>query len=59
MKKTLEKVSTHIDPDINETYKLLSKIIPFKKELEYFFRIYLITGGFPRVINEHFKGKVR
>jgi len=57
LKKTLEKVSTHIDPDINDMYKLLSKIIPFKKELEYFFRIYLITGGFPGVINEHLRGR--
>ena len=55
LKNTLEKVSTHIDLDINEMYKLLSKIIPFKKELEYFFRIYLITGGFPGVINEYLR----
>lgn len=53
LKNTLEKASTHMESNISEMYKLLNTIIPFKKELEYFFRIYLITGGFPGVINEH------
>ena len=55
LKKALGKVSTHTVSNINEMYNLLSMIIPFKKELEYFFRIYLITGGFPGVINEYLK----
>lgn len=55
LKKALEKVSMHVGSNINKVYKLLNAIIPFKKELEFFFRIYLITGGFPGVINEHLK----
>lgn len=55
LKKTIEKASMHMESSINEMYRLINAIIPFKKELEYFFRIYLITGGFPGVINEHLR----
>lgn len=57
LKKALEKVSLCMGLSINEMYRLLNVIIPFKKELEYFFRIYLITGGFPGVINDHLRKK--
>ncbi len=55
LKKILEKVSIRLTSDLDDMYKILNVVIPFKKELEYFFRIYLITGGFPWVINEYLR----
>lgn len=58
LKTTLEKVSIDLRMSLDETYKAINMIIPFKKELEYFFKIYLTTGGFPEVINRHLKKKL-
>jgi predicted AAA+ superfamily ATPase len=58
LKTTLEKVSIDLRWSLDETYKAVNKIIPFKKELEYLFKIYLTTGGFPEVINRHLKKKL-
>jgi len=55
LKVTLEKVSIEMRSDVNEMYDVVNAIIPFKKELEYLFRIYLMTGGFPAVINDHLR----
>lgn len=57
LRNALKRINMHIGSNINEMYKSLNAIIPFKKELEYFFRIYLITGGFPGVINDHLRKK--
>lgn len=40
-----------------EIREAIQKVIPFKKELGYLFRIYLITGGFPGVINHYFSNR--
>lgn len=55
LKVALEKVSIDLESGINDMYDVVNAMIPFKKELEYFFRIYLITGGFPAVINDHLR----
>ncbi|MCS4542056.1 MAG: ATP-binding protein [Euryarchaeota archaeon] len=55
LKAALEKVSIDMKSDVNEMYGVVNTIIPFKKELEYLFRIYLMTGGFPAVINAYLK----
>jgi hypothetical protein len=57
LKTTLEKVSVDLDLDLNKINNLVSAIAPFKKELEYLFRIYVISGGFPAVINEYLRRK--
>lgn len=57
LKAVLEKVNLDLKWSLDETYKAVNTIIPFKKELEYFFKIYLITGGFPEVINRYLKKK--
>ena len=33
------------------------KIVPFKEELDYLFDIYLLTGGFPSVINNYIENR--
>lgn len=55
LKATLEMVIIDLKWGLDEIYKAINTIIPFKEELEYFFKIYLITGGFPGVINEHLR----
>jgi len=53
----LGKVSIQLTSNLGKIYEALNTIIPFKKELEYFFRIYLFTGGFPGVVNEYLRKK--
>jgi hypothetical protein len=48
--ETLGPVSFGLDQSIDMQGSVAS-LAPFKEELEYFFRMYLITGGFPRAIN--------
>ena len=45
------------DLELNQIKKKVSEIFPFKNELDYMFNIYLITGGFPNVINNYLKNK--
>lgn len=40
-----------------EIIEALQQILPFRKELGYLFRIYLITGGLPGVINHYFSNR--
>ncbi|MHA1363939.1 MAG: ATP-binding protein [Candidatus Freyarchaeota archaeon] len=53
LKTVLENVNIDLRRSLDETYRAVNTIIPFKKELEYFFRIYLVTGGFPEVVNRY------
>ncbi|MGQ9723148.1 MAG: ATP-binding protein [Candidatus Jordarchaeum sp.] len=55
LKTSLEKVNIDLKRGLDETYRAVNAIIPFKKELEYLFRIYLVTGGFPEVINRYLR----
>ncbi len=57
LKFNLEKVSINLKWNLNEILKVINTVIPFKKELEYLFRIYLVTGGFPGIINNHLRKK--
>lgn len=57
LKEALGKVSMNIGLNTYEMHKLINAIIPFKKELEYLFKIYLVTGGFPGVVNEYLRKK--
>jgi len=43
--------------DMEDIRKAAQKIIPFKREISYFFEIYLMTGGFPGVINHYFSNR--
>lgn len=43
--------------ELEEIKAKANLVAPFKKELEYLFRIYLITGGFPRAINYYLENK--
>lgn len=57
LKDALGRVNIDMKLDADEIYSAVNRIIPFKKELEYLFGIYLVTGGFPGIINEHLRRK--
>ena len=57
LKTALEKVSIDLNSDLNKINDEVNMITPFKKELEYLFRIYLVSGGFPGVINDYLRRK--
>jgi len=54
---TLEETSVELSSDFDDIYRQVNRIAPFKKEIEYLFTVYLTTGGFPAVINNHLKRK--
>jgi predicted AAA+ superfamily ATPase len=55
LRSVLEESSVDLSWDLEEIKKEVQKILPFKRELAYLFRIYLITGGFPGVINHYLR----
>jgi len=57
LKNIIKKVTINLEWNLDKIFKTVNIILPFKKELEYLFRIYLITGGFPGVINEHLRNR--
>lgn len=54
LKSILREYSVDLHSGIKGIQNEILKIIPYKRELQYFFRIYLIGGGNPGVINHYF-----
>jgi len=50
---TLQESSIDLSTHLQDVKNEVQKVLPFKKELGYLFGIYLITGGFPGVINHY------
>jgi len=50
----LPKCYVDLDAKLEEVKGCIAEIIPYKKEVQYLFRIYLTTGGMPLVINHYF-----
>ncbi|TET08891.1 ATP-binding protein [Candidatus Aerophobetes bacterium] len=46
-----------LSSDLNVLGKKVEAILPFKRELGYLFRLYLISGGLPGVINHYFSNR--
>ena len=57
LKASLPEATIDLDWDLDRMYKQVSRITPFKKELEYLLRIYLTTGGFPQTVNNYLRSK--
>ncbi len=53
----LKNISISMDEDLDSMMWKIRAIIPFKEELDYMLDLYLLTGGFPGVINEYFGNK--
>lgn len=58
LKFTLKECSLGLSHPLEAIKENVQKILPFKKELGYLFRIYLITGGMPGVINHYLSNRV-
>jgi predicted AAA+ superfamily ATPase len=50
-------ISMSLDDDLDSMLSKMQEIMPFKEELDYMLDLYLLTGGFPGVINEYFENK--
>ena len=57
LKKILVTSFIDLDSEIPEIRDKINSIIQFKDELKFFMGIYLITGGFPKVINHYMRNK--
>lgn len=53
LKSVLSKCYLDWSENLEEIQEKISKIIPYKRELQYLFRIYISTGGIPLVINHY------
>ncbi|RLG30395.1 hypothetical protein DRN97_10600 [Methanosarcinales archaeon] len=53
----LRNISMSMDEDLDSMMGKIRETIPFKEELDYMLDLYLLTGGFPGVINEYFVNK--
>jgi len=53
LKLVLKGSSIDLSQSLEDTGKETQKVLPFKRELNYLFQIYLITGGLPGVINHY------
>ena len=53
LKEVAEETSIELSHKSQQIWKSVERVLPFKSELSYLFRIYLITGGFPGVINHY------
>jgi predicted AAA+ superfamily ATPase len=53
----LKNISISMDEDLDSMMGKIRAIITFKEELDYMLDLYLLTGGFPGVINEYFGNK--
>ena len=53
LQQILTKCSARSDPGIITLKTQAEMLLPFKGELDYLFRFYLISGGFPAVVNEY------
>ncbi|MFQ5711833.1 MAG: ATP-binding protein [Candidatus Geothermarchaeales archaeon] len=57
LKPILEETSIDLSSDLDRIINQINVVAPYKKELEYLFRIYLITGGFPAIVNDYLRRK--
>jgi uncharacterized protein len=57
LKAVLSSHTLDLDSELDEIAGLMDKVLPFSHELAFLFRLYLITGGLPGVINHYFSNR--
>jgi len=57
LREKLKTTSIDLEQNFNSIKNKTNVIRAFKEELDYLFEIYLLTGGFPGVINEYLDNK--
>ncbi len=55
----LPNYSINLALNMEQIKKIVFNILPYKKELQYLFRIYLITGGIPGVVNQYIQSRYK
>jgi len=53
----LKECTIDLSYNLEDMKKQIQQVIPFKRELGYLFQIYLMTGGFPGVINHYLSNR--
>jgi len=53
LKEKLKNTSIDLEQSANSIMDKINSVMAFKEELDYLLNIYLLTGGFPAVINEY------
>ncbi len=53
----LPSCTLNLHAGMDEIAGMIEKILPFSNELRFLFRLYLITGGLPGVINHYFSNR--
>ena len=57
LQPVLSRCEIELEASLEEIKKAMSELLPYKRELQYLFRLYLITGGIPLVINHYLKNR--
>lgn len=57
LQPVLSRCEIELEASLEEIRKAISELLPYKRELQYLFRLYLITGGIPLVINHYLKNR--
>lgn len=57
LKTSLSSCPLNLDTGMDEIREQAEKILPFKMALNYLFRLYLMTGGLPGVVNHYFDNR--
>jgi len=57
LSSVITNYSINLDSKLEEISKEILNTLPYKRELQYLFRIYLITGGIPGVINHYLQNR--
>jgi len=57
LKTELSSLTLDLDSELDEIAGTIEKVLPFSNELGFLFRLYLITGGLPGVINHYLSNR--
>ncbi|MFQ6127788.1 MAG: ATP-binding protein [Thermoplasmata archaeon] len=58
-RERLKENTLSLDENIREQRENIERIVPHGPDLDYLFRTYLLTGGFPQAINRHFNNQLK
>ena len=54
-RKRLENITLSPDEDLGKQREQIERIVPYGPDIDFFLRMYLLTGGFPQAINRFYK----
>ena len=57
LQSVLSRYEIDLEVPLEEIKKVVSELVPYKRELQYLLRLYLITGGIPLVINHYLENR--